>query len=197
MSNNKIYIGAHQTEDVNDNYMSSSTIVKRAINKYGISNFKKEILFYFDNETDMYLKEKEIVNEDFVNSELTYNLKTGGFGGFSHINDGSPAHIEQCKAATRSVKNRYNLKENGCGVEYNFKNNEEHRKQVHAKSMSLEAIEKRKETYKEINHQQGVKNSQYGKMWIYSDKECCSKKINKTDSIPKGWKKGRKIKFKK
>lgn len=39
--------------------------------------------------------------------------------------------------------------------------------------------------------QLGTNNNQYGTIWIYNDelKEC--KKINKTDCVPTGWKKGR------
>ena len=40
--------------------------------------------------------------------------------------------------------------------------------------------------------QAGNKNSQFGTMWITNEVE--SKKILKTDLIPEGWRKGRKIK---
>ena len=42
--NGKIYIGKHQTTDVNDSYMGSGKLLKAAINKYGLAAFKKEIL---------------------------------------------------------------------------------------------------------------------------------------------------------
>jgi hypothetical protein len=56
---------------------------------------------------------------------------------------------------------------------------------------SLASKEKKKETYKKINHQQGSKNSQYGTMWITNGTH--SYKINKNDSIPQGYRKGRVI----
>lgn len=79
--NNKIYIGVHKhATNKKDYYMGSGTLLKKAIKKHGIDNFKKEILEYFDNERDMYLKEKEIVNENFTQSQHTYNITKGGGG---------------------------------------------------------------------------------------------------------------------
>ena len=36
--NEKIYIGAHQTSDLNDGYMGSGKIIKRAIEKFKTEN---------------------------------------------------------------------------------------------------------------------------------------------------------------
>ena len=44
-------------------------------------------------------------------------------------------------------------------------------------------------------YQAGTGNSQFGTQWIYSEEEKTSKKIRVTDDVPKGWTKGRKIKF--
>lgn len=65
--------------------MGSGKLLKRAIKKYGLENFVKEILFIFDNEQEMNDKEKELV----VISEETYNLCSGGHGGFDYINKNS------------------------------------------------------------------------------------------------------------
>jgi dissimilatory sulfite reductase (desulfoviridin) alpha/beta subunit len=54
--NGKIYIGKHQTKDPHDNYLGSGKQLGYAIKKYGIENFKKEILFVFDNEAEMNVK---------------------------------------------------------------------------------------------------------------------------------------------
>jgi len=79
--NNKIYIGSHRTTDINDNYMGSGTLLKKAIKIYGIDCFLKEILYIFNNPEDMVKKERELVNEDFLKRRNTYNLEIGGLGG--------------------------------------------------------------------------------------------------------------------
>ena len=82
--NGKIYIGKHETTNIDDDYMGSGKLIKRAMKKYGIENFKKEILFDFETEAEMNSKEKEIVNEDFLLRGDVYNLMPGGSGGFSY-----------------------------------------------------------------------------------------------------------------
>ena len=79
--NKKIYIGKHQTENVNDDYLGSGIFLERAVKKYGKENFKKEILFIFDNENEMNSKEKELVTEDFIKCSNNYNSAIGGEGG--------------------------------------------------------------------------------------------------------------------
>lgn len=83
--NNKIYIGKHKTLDINDSYFGSGKLLKLAIDKYGFENFKKEIIYMFDNESEMNEKEKELVNEEFVKSNDNYNMKIGGDGGWDHM----------------------------------------------------------------------------------------------------------------
>lgn len=54
-----------------------------------------------------------------------------------------------------------------------------------------EVIERKKEKFKEIGHQQGEKNSQYGKMWITDGTAEGSYRIGKDEPIPEGYYKGR------
>lgn len=56
-------------------------------------------------------------------------------------------------------------------------------------SLSDESRQKKKETFKKIGHQQGVKNSMYGTMWITNGSH--SYRIKKDSPIPEGYKKGR------
>lgn len=76
--NYKIYIGIHSTDNLNDDYMGSGQALIRAQKKYGLHNFNKEILEYFDNPKSMQEAEASIVNEKFVKDKNTYNLILGG-----------------------------------------------------------------------------------------------------------------------
>lgn len=91
--NGKIYIGKHTTKDPFDNYMGSGKAIKQAIEKYGIENFVKEIIFCFISEEEAYKMESELVNEEFINDRNTYNLITGGMGWSSYDVSGSKNYM--------------------------------------------------------------------------------------------------------
>lgn len=78
LKNGMIYIGVHQTDDLNDNYLGSGRRLQRAIKYYKKELFKREILHFFDNIEDMFNKEAEIVNEEFIKRKDTYNIVLGG-----------------------------------------------------------------------------------------------------------------------
>lgn len=109
--NGKIYIGKHQTLNLDDNYFGSGIFLLKAIKKYGRHNFKKEILFVFDNENEMNLKEKELVTEEFISSSSNYNAKIGGEGGFS---------LEESKAGTAALLSKYSAEERSSRSKIHF-----------------------------------------------------------------------------
>lgn len=77
----RIYIGVHRTNNLDDGYFGSSKLLNLAVLKYGKENFKYEILHFCNSSEEMYLKEKELVDENFILREDTYNMKTGGYIG--------------------------------------------------------------------------------------------------------------------
>lgn len=79
--NGKIYIGQHQTYNINDSYMGSGVHLQHSIQKYGIENFSKTILFQCSSPEEMNQKEAELVNEEFVKRDDTYNVIVGGSNG--------------------------------------------------------------------------------------------------------------------
>jgi hypothetical protein len=78
--NGNIYVGCHATNRLNDSYIGSGKILELAIKKYGKINFKRNTLFMLKTKEKMYMKEKEIVNKQFIENENTYNIREGGGG---------------------------------------------------------------------------------------------------------------------
>ncbi|ASV44381.1 hypothetical protein PBI_SCTP2_366 [Salicola phage SCTP-2] len=211
--NDKIYIGCHKTENLDDNYMGSGIYLRRAIDKYGIDNFEKRIMFVYDNPYDMFSKEAEIVTESFVERKDNYNLKIGGMGGFDYINRNKlgligfwnywnnltseqlERHIQLSRqGGFKTLKDRTGLfskKSIENRISSIRKNNEnwtfggmKHSKKSKEK-MSNSAKKRLKDP---------MKHSQYGTMWIYSLDEKRAKKIKRTDNIPNNCIVGRKPK---
>ena len=207
---NKIYIGKHQTKDLNDDYMGSGKQLKYAIKKHGSENFKKEILFIFDNEDEMNVKEAELVTEEFVLEDTNYNLCPGGKGGWGYVNS---------EGLNRTEWHSENIKEHMLKISsLGLKKQKELRDNENWKSEWIRKLSIATKNHIEINghpfsgkkhtdetkgkmsksmsgKSTGDKHSQYNTMWIYSLIEKRSMKIIKGDVIPDGWYKGRKIKF--
>lgn len=81
--NGKFYVGVHKTEEeFDENYYGSGLYIQRAIKKFGKENFRIEVIQYCNSEEEAYSLEKEIVNEEFIKREDTYNMKIGGKGGW-------------------------------------------------------------------------------------------------------------------
>ena len=90
LTNGKIYIGKHicgsqcrhkPNEQGVCSYLGSGTIISKAIEKYGVENFVKELLYILEDENQMNLTEANIVDEEFIQREDTYNVMPGGKGG--------------------------------------------------------------------------------------------------------------------
>jgi hypothetical protein len=175
---NKIYIGKHRTNTIDDGYMGSGLLLKRAIQKYGIQFFTKEILFECKNESEMNRLEESIVDREFVARLDTYNINIGGCGG------GCAFLLEDAefsKDFSKKVSNGLKL--------YHL----EHGHQWLGKHHTDET--KRKIGMVTSKAQKGSGNSQYGTRWIHNLDLKISKRIKNTDPIPEGWIVGRKIKF--
>ena len=76
--NNHFYYGIHSTDNLNDGYMGSGSRLHAAYKKYGIENFSKEILKYFDTREECAQYEAEAVTEQLVLDNNCYNISCGG-----------------------------------------------------------------------------------------------------------------------
>lgn len=192
--NGKYYVGMHKTRDLDDGYVASGLLISRAIEKYGLENFNREILHFLDSDEEMKEKEAEIVDEDFVADPMTYNLKVGGEGGWDHLNSNS--EIQRKKAYKSNMKQALNRKLNPnyyegrwTGETFRKLHREGRIKAPSFKGKKHSERAKRKIGEATAKAQRGKKNSQYGSMWITDGS--INRKIKKTDSIPQGFRKGR------
>lgn len=199
--NNKIYIGQHVTTNIDDSYMGSGDHIKNAIKKYGIENFKKEIIAECSSFEEMNELEKELVNHEFVQNPNTYNHSIGGSYGWKNC------------LKYKSEEEIYTIRKNAGDAVINLMKDPEYKKQ-HAekiseglkeagfdprtflgKTHSKETKRKMSETHKRNKHQKGEKNSQFGKCWICNLELQENKSIKKDELnnwLEKGWIKGRK-----
>lgn len=76
--NQHFYYGIHSTDNLDDGYMGSGVRLHRAYKKYGIENFSKEILKFFDTRKDAADYEAEIVTESLMRDDNCYNIAHGG-----------------------------------------------------------------------------------------------------------------------
>ncbi len=197
--NDKIYIGKHQTKNINDGYFGSGTYLKKSIIKHGPENFIKEIIHIFDNEGEMNAKEKELVSLEFCLREDTYNIAVGGLGGFGFRT--AEQRIESGSKGQRIFKEKYGPeflqiigKKGRDKIQQLLKDDPDFMKKFNKRSfLNKHHTEESKLKIGQANsvHQKGSKNSQFGKMWITDGVD--SKKIKNTDNIPEGWYKGRKL----
>lgn len=78
LTNGKMYIGQHKTSNLDDGYMGSGTIIKLAIQKYGIDNFRKEWLMFCEDADELNYMERVFVDQTWLDRSDTYNLSLGG-----------------------------------------------------------------------------------------------------------------------
>ena len=189
--NGRYYIGIHQTEDLNDKYFGSGSVIIAAVKKYGRSNFTKEYLAIFENKEDMIAMEIQLVTEAFIQLEETYNLRIGGiyYGGEPH-SDERKAKIGAASARSWAEgrmdhiipKMRATFQERAkAGVHNSFLG-----KKHSEKTIAILSAKAKKRT--------GSKNSSFGSKWMHNRKLRITTKVRGPEVdqlLSQGWKFGR------
>lgn len=195
--NGKIYIGKHITDDKNDGYMGSGKYLKASQHYHGIENFEKTILFECSSEDEMNAKEREIVNEDFIKRDDTYNIALGGDGGWYHLHS--------CGARKGGIAAQRIAKEKGINLfsRWFHSLSEQERVEYVRTHNTLKSFRydwlgrkhseetKKKISLSSIGKHNGEKNPAFGKKWIKNPQTHESMRIDKNDDVPKGWELGR------
>jgi group I intron endonuclease len=205
LMNDMFYIGKHSTEHVDDGYMGSGTLLRRAIAKHGLDNFKKEILQFFDTADQALEYERQLVTRELVERKDTYNLNVGGSGSWHAANSNPELRKQKNAKAARSMNSK-----TWSDPEFRERKREQTSqlsKKLHAEGR-LSAPDwtgrKHKEEAKrkigEVNskHQSGSGNSNFGNVWIHSLEEKRSIRVPRDEVeawLSIGWIKGRKMKF--
>jgi hypothetical protein len=201
----KIYIGKHTTSHLEDGYMGRGKLLIKAIEKYGIENFKKTVLSFFETEEEAFQYEKILVTEEFVKREDTYNLTCGGSGSWYATNKNEDLRKEKNKRAAlsrnRTLWNDPEWRERATKRASDLwkKLWEEGKLSYHdwtGLKHKAESREKMSRTHKRNDHQKGEKNSNYGNIWIYNLSLKESKRIPSEELqnyLDTGWIKGRKM----
>lgn len=200
--NNKIYIGQHVTYNINDDYMGSGIHLKNAIKKYGVENFKKEIIKQCDSFEEMNQLQHQLVNLQFVKNPNTYNHAVGGSYGWKNcLKYKTKEEVDEIKEkAKESIRKTFSdpqrKKQIIDKIQKTCKERNVDFKTFLGRKHSQETKLKMSSTHKGNDHQKGQKNSQYGTCWIFNEQLKLNKKIKKQDLqfwLKEGWGKGRKI----
>lgn len=215
--NGKIYVGVHRSKTLTNSYLGSGTVIKRAVQKYGKHNFTKTILETFDSVTAMFEREKQVVNEEFLARTDVYNLRIGGAGGFDYlmsnleqftgysgIQERNRAISPFCAGGDRANEIRLKAMQSVMSSKswtaaqlWALEHPEESKRARtpgRVAALSEESKQKRKDSYARNKHQQGSKNSQFGKCWITKDGTNKSIRLSEVDEwIQRGWHRGREL----
>jgi hypothetical protein len=188
----RFYIGMHSTDNLDDGYKGSGKRLRYSINKHGRDNHVTEILETLPNRKALAAREKEIVNEKFLEDPQCMNIVIGGEGGYIS----KEHYIKRTKLGYEAF--RYKLKND---PEFNKMFKEKIANTMKGNKYGLgntnwigkkHSDESKLKMSKSASSKSPEQNSQFGSCWITNEIE--SKKIKKGNNIPEGWRLGRKIK---
>jgi group I intron endonuclease len=103
LANGKIYVGKHSAKKIPNSYMGSGVLIKKAIKKYGLHNFKKEIICICENESELNKQEIHWISQLCIFGK-DYNLTKGGDGVLGFI----PTEEQRAKRRLNTLNYHHN-----------------------------------------------------------------------------------------
>ena len=191
----RYYIGMHSTSNLEDGYIGSGKRLWLSIRKYGRENHEREILEFLPDRDALKKREKELVNEDTLKDSICMNIQPGGGGGWKDKEHQLKCSLAASKAHRRIENSIKKLKELLSDKTYfdEWRTKISKGRKNRSGNIGMTGKKHSDETILKMQKYHSLNNSQAGTMWITNDKE--NKKIKKTDMIPIGWRKGRRIKL--
>ena len=181
--NNFIYVGVHATNKLNDNYLGSGSLILKAIKEFGRKNFNKEILFFCKSKEEMFEKEKEIVNLDFIKREDTYNRVKGGIGwstfGMTHTEESRKRMSESWKNRIISEETRKKMSESKKGKTFT----KEHKEKIGLSNSTRIVTEETRKKMSEKRKQRIVTEETRKKMSLALSKRIIKEETRKKLSL--------------
>lgn len=102
--NNKIYVGQHKAVTFDTSYYGSGKLITRVIEKYGIKNFKCEMLKECFSQEELDKEEKQYISQlNCKNPKIGYNLADGGSEWAYHLGMLGKHQTETQKESTRKA----------------------------------------------------------------------------------------------
>lgn len=205
------YYGLHRTNNLNDGYAGSGTIIKDYYKHYGKiehQTYIKEIISFYNDEEELNQAEYNIIGDKYKNDNLCLNLKEGG----KNIQHGGGKIGHQVSEETRKKISEAN-KGHKVSEEArkkislsNLNRPEEDRKKFGQAQRGKEPWNKGKKTPEEVKKKQRKKHnltneqrknlSEFAKSFIWINNGKIAKRINKSEfeKYKKiGYERGRKI----
>lgn len=96
----KFYIGLHSTDNLEDGYFGSGARITNSVKYHGRDKHTFEILEFLPSRAALKIREREIVNEEFLKLTECLNLTLGGGGG-----DFSESTCEKISKSRKGVPN--------------------------------------------------------------------------------------------
>lgn len=107
MLNGKTYVGQHRYETLDDDYMGSGVILKQAIKKNGIDNFKREILVSDIPSRKWADKiETAYITVERKRGKAEYNITEGGQGFCGHHTEATKIRIGKASIGNTYAKGK-------------------------------------------------------------------------------------------
>jgi hypothetical protein len=195
----KYYIGVHTTDALDDGYLGSGVVIKRSIQKYGVDKHERQVIQFFETREACLLAEKECITEGMIADLMCMNLRQGGRGGFTsdqqrQNNVKSQVAQQVLKETDPEWQARKVLSCSTSQLALYASNSRPITATPHVLGEYKHTEEvKRRISLAATGKHVGTANSQFGTMWITNG--LSNKKINKADSLPLGFRKGRVLKI--